>query len=161
MKLVVCLVLMLISAKECDKKKAQMANDSQTNTAMLERRMQEDAKVKYQAVSRGYFLEVTLEGNSIVVANNRDAKSVKRYDVSAEDARELLHLMSEIDKTTLPQLEAPSKAHQYDGAAIATLEITNGEEAYKTSVFDHGNPPKAIQALVKKMLSIKDLMEKQ
>lgn len=163
MKLVVCLFLMLISAKECDKKKAQMANEDQTetNTDMTERRMQDSTMVKYRAVSRGYFLEVTLEGNRIVIAKDRDLKLAKSYEVSADDKVTLMKLLSDIDATILPELEAPSKAHQYDGAAIATLEVTKGEDVYKTNVFDHGKPPKAIRALVEKMLLMKDIIDKQ
>lgn len=163
MKLVVCLFLMLISAKECDKKKAQMANENQAEvtTEMNEKRMQDASMVKYLAVSRGFHMEITLEGDYMVVANSRDTKLAKRYEVSAEDKRELIHILNQIDETTLPELEAPSTAHQYDGAAIATLEITKGDDSYKTVAFDHGKPPKAIQSLVEKMLSIKGHMEKQ
>lgn len=163
MKLVVCLFLMLITAKECDEKKAQTANSNQTevNAEMIEKRIQDIDMVKYLAVSRGFHLEITLVGDRLEVATSRDVKSSKSYELTLEDKRELMHIMSEINVSTLPELEAPSKAHQYDGAAIATLEMTKGEDSYKTMAFDHGKPPKAIQALVDKMISIKDRMAKQ
>ena len=44
---------------------------------------------------------------------------------------------------------------------MATLQIENGETSYKTEIFDHGNPPKAISDLVNKVLSLKKSMEKQ
>lgn len=164
MKLIICMFIVLISAKECDKNKAQLASQNNTEaiaTGSSEKQMQNDSKITYLAVSRGYFLSVTLEGDSISFSNERDLKSPTAYKIPKEEKESLMNLISKLDAKTLPELEAPSKAHEYDGAAIATLEIADGEDSYKTVSFDHGNPPESIKAIVEKMLSIKTMIEKQ
>jgi len=163
MKLVICVFLMLISAKECDKNKVQLANDtaSETPTEMTERRLQDSTKLTYQAVTRGSFLQVWVQGDSISFTNDRDLKMVRSFQLPKEDKEALITLLSTVDEQTLPELEAPSKAHQYDGAQLAWLEISEGENSYKTSIFDHGNPPKSISALVEKLLSVKGNIEKK
>ena len=136
----------LITANQVDSSKMMQASD---------------VKVTYQAVSRGFSLTIMLEGDSISFSNDRDLKSLKTHAIPKEEKDTLLELINAMDESTLPGLEAPSKAHQYDGAAIATLEVANGEDSYRTVSFDHGNPPESIKAIVEKMLSIKTIIEKQ
>lgn len=150
---------MLISAKECDKNKTQIATE--TTMEMSDRNTQENMKLTYQAVSRGFFLKIWVEGDSLSFTSDYNLKEVNTYQISQEEKEALLTLLNNIDATALPGLESPSKAHQYDGAAIATFEISKDEEIYKTSAFDHGNPSVVIKDLVEKMLSIKTMLEKQ
>ncbi|WP_047548755.1 hypothetical protein [Psychroserpens sp. Hel_I_66] len=166
MKLMICVLIMLISAKECDKENAQLATQDTTTegnntTVMSQKSMQIDRKITYQAVSRGFFLNVTVQGDSISFSNERDMKSVTTYKIPKEEKEELVSLISSMEETTLPDLKAPSKKHQFDGAAIATVEVENGENSYKTVAFDHGTPPESIKPIVEKMLSIKTMIEKQ
>lgn len=156
--------IVLISAKECDKNKAQLASQNNTETSITEgsdMKMQNDSEITYLAVSRGSYLSVVLEGDTITILNQRDVKSATTHKIPKEEKDALLKLISEIDATSLPELEAPSTKHQFDGAEIATLEVTKGEDSYKTVAFDHGNPPESIKAIVEKMLSIKTMIEKQ
>jgi hypothetical protein len=57
-------------------------------------------------------------------------------------------------------LEAPTSLRNHDGAAIATLGVSKDKEETISNSFDHGHPPKAIEALVNKVLSIKKIHEK-
>lgn len=160
----ICMFIMLISAKECDKNKTQLASENSselTTKEVSERQMQNDSKITYNAISRGYFLTIVLEGDSISFSNERELKSGTTHKISQKEKDTLVTLINELDAKTLPELEAPSKNHQFDGAAIATLEVSNGEESYRTVAFDHGNPPESIKAIVEKMLSIKTMIEKQ
>nr|WP_321233692.1 hypothetical protein [uncultured Psychroserpens sp.] len=163
MKLIVCFVFMLISAKECDKNKAQGLNDNSADVTSVqsERQTQDNMKITYQAATRGFFMKIWIEGDSIMVSSDNTLKTFETYVFPTEEKEAFLKLLSEIDKTTLPELEAPSKTFQFDAAQMAWLEISEGEEAYKTAIFDHGKPPKAIHDLVEKILSLKTKVEKQ
>ncbi|MCD2258451.1 hypothetical protein [Psychroserpens luteolus] len=164
MKLLICLVFMLISAKECDKNKAQMTSDtsSQVTTEMTEARLQEETmKINYKAHTRGFFLQIWIEGDSMSVTNDYNLKDIRKYQIPKEEKDALMALISETDEKSLPGLEPPSRAFRYDGAPMAHLEISKGEDTYKTENFDHGTPPEAIKSVVEKILSIKTLFEKQ
>ncbi|WP_299333260.1 hypothetical protein [uncultured Psychroserpens sp.] len=164
MKLALCIVLMLISAKECDKNKTELSNNvvsSETTTEISERKMQDSTRITYQASTRGFFMRIWFEGDSVMISKDYNLKEVNRYAFPQEEKETFLKLLSEIDETNLPELKAPTSAHRYDGAQMAWLEITKDEEVYKTNIFDHGKPPKAIYELVEKILSIKTMLENQ
>ncbi|TXE18289.1 hypothetical protein ES692_06465 [Psychroserpens burtonensis] len=164
MKLIICVLLMLISTKDCDKNKAQLTSENvseATTTESSNWKMQKGMKINYRAVTRGSYLEIWIEGDSIKYTSDNTLKAISTHQIPKEEKEDLMKLIDELDEKTLPDLEAPSIRHQFDGAAIATLEITNGEDSYRTVAFDHGNAPKSIALLVEKMLSIKTMFEKQ
>ena len=51
--------------------------------------------------------------------------------------------------------------HQVDGAAMATLTVEINRKTFETTIFGHGHPPKVFSSLVKKVLSMKEMMAKQ
>ncbi|WP_040279433.1 hypothetical protein [Psychroserpens damuponensis] len=164
MKLIICMFIVLISAKECDKNKAQLANQNTAETTtveMTERAIQNDVKFNYRAITRGFYLEIWIEGDSIKYTSDNTLKFITSTIIPAKEQVDLMKLLSDIDEKMLPKLEAPSTNFRFDAAAIATLEISKDENSYKTVSFDHGNPPKSIKAIVEKMLSIKTMIEKQ
>lgn len=114
--------------------------------------------IEYTAVSRGFFKVLKVENNTISAQNDRSSKPLIRTCTSNEE-KKLDEMISSLDLKTLETLEIPSKAHQYDGAAIATLKIINKEGSYETPSFDHGNPPKEIEALVNQLVSMTEKVE--
>jgi hypothetical protein len=162
MKLIVCVLFMFISAKECDKKQLASENISEVMTTELaELKMQDRMKISYRAATRGFYLQIWIEGDSIKYTSDNTLKAISIHQILTEEKESLMQLIDELDEKTLPGLEAPSTRHQFDGAAIATLEIAKDEDSYRTVAFDHGKPPKSIKAIVEKMLSIKTMFEKQ
>jgi hypothetical protein len=162
MKLIVCVLFMFISAKECDKKQLASENISEvTATELAELKMQDSMKINYRATTRGFYLQIWIEGDSIKYTSDNTLKAISIHQIPTEEKESLMQLIDELDEKTLPGLEAPSTRHQFDGAAIATLEIAKDEDSYRTVAFDHGKPPKSIKAIVEKMLSIKTMFEKQ
>ncbi|WP_456438134.1 META domain-containing protein [Psychroserpens sp.] len=115
----------------------------------------------YRASTRGFFETIWIEGNVLKYTNDRDLKEISRHQLSNEQLSELIILYNDLDLKSIPSLEPPSKTFQYDAAAMATLEIIEGENRYKTNGFDHGNSPKPIALFVDKVLSIKETMAKQ
>ena len=154
---------MLISAKECEKNKTQLTNDVTTEmtSEFAERIMQDSTKITYQAATRGFFMRLWIEGDSITISNDHSLKTSTTYPFPQEEKESFLNLLNEVDETSLPELEVPTTTFQYDAAQMAWLEISKGQETYKTNIFDHGKPPKPITELVEKLLSIKTIVEKQ
>ncbi|MGK0323536.1 MAG: hypothetical protein ACJAR4_001578 [Psychroserpens sp.] len=164
MKLILYVLFVLILAKECDKNKEQLSshnNSEVTTTELSERKMQAGMKINYRATTRGFYLQIWIEGDSIKYTSDNTLKAISIHQIPTEEKESLMQLIDELDEKTLPGLEAPSTRHQFDGAAIATLEIAKDEDSYRTVAFDHGKPPKSIKAIVEKMLSIKTMFEKQ
>ena len=159
MKLIVCLLFVLVSAKECDKKNDALKEASTEHSEL--KMAQEDTKVSYRASTRGYFEVIEINGDSISYTNDYNLKDFKTYAIPTEDKDAVNTLLSKLDLSELKTLEAPSKTHQYDAAPAAFLQVTKGDEIYMTPTFDHGKPPKMINDIVEKILSIKSMFEKQ
>ena len=81
---------------------------------------------------------------------------IDTYSCKPTDWDELEKLLKSISPENLGKLKAPTDKRLYDGAAHATLSILLGDVVMITPSFDHGHPPKEIEALVNKVLSIKE-----
>jgi len=108
---------------------------------------------EYTAFTRGTYKNVKVNERVISSQFSRSEKAATKT-CGKSDWDELMTLCKGLRASSLTKLEAPSKAHQYDGAAHATLTITDGENSYTTPTFDDGNPPKEIVAIVNKILKI-------
>lgn len=117
--------------------------------------------ITYQAATRGFFEKIWINNKHITYSNDYNLKVIKQSDCPSSHWEELMKLIDEIDLNSIYGLEPPSKSNNYDAAAAATLEINIDGTSYKTPIFDHGNPPKSIEQIVNKVLSMKNLVEKQ
>ena len=122
---------------------------------------QDEMTIIYVASTRGFYEKTWITKNSISFTTDRSLKNVMAFKCKEEDWNTLLTLLNEINLKELPELEAPSKNYQVDGAAMANLSIELNTETIQTQIFDHGNPPKAIFKLVNKVLSMKEMMAEQ
>lgn len=114
--------------------------------------------IDYTAQSRGLFQQIIISDQIVSIQKDRNSKPIS-HPYSNSDWAKLITLLDNVNIESISKLEPPSKAHQYDGAAIATLKITYKGKTYKTQSFDHGNPPKKIEALVNEILSISQKIE--
>lgn len=158
MKFLVCLLVMLVSAKECENKKSTL-NESYNEKAEM-RVSQEPVKIVYRASTRGFFEVIEIKGDSVSFTKDYNLKNIDKAELSQEEKADIINLLSKIDINALTELEPPSKTHQYDAAPAAFLKITKGDTEFMTPSFDHGKPPKAISDIVEKILSLKTLFEK-
>lgn len=127
-----------------------------TATKVIDTKMTENyQKIEYKSLSRGSFNEIVLENKKISVKNGRSSEPVLTA-CNDRDWSTLQQKISEIDLKTLTALEAPSKAHQYDGAAIGSFSITKDGETYSVPTFDAGNPNEKIKDLVNLVIKIAD-----
>jgi len=115
----------------------------------------EITSIKYQAFSRGFFQEILILENEMIIHSDRDYKNAKTHKISKKEWTEFMRLLSVIDIEALPKLKAPTAKRLYDGAAHASLAIEKKGETTSSSTFDHGHPPKQLKALMDYILSFK------
>lgn len=164
MKLIFSFLAIVMLTESCNSNKQAVSNtaslDESTNVEDRLVIQDQDVTISYRASTRGFFEVIEIEGDSISFTKDYNLKKIDKVILPQEDKASLLNLISSIDINGLTQLEPPSKTHQYDAAPAAFLKITKGGEEFMTPSFDHGKPPKAINDLVEKILSLKTLFEK-
>ncbi|WP_397364355.1 META domain-containing protein [Olleya sp. R77988] len=134
------------------KNKKELISADQIISSKIAQTQDDGLYFEYSAITRGTFKMVKVDQNNIKTQLSRTAKEATNA-CSRENWDILKSLTEAIDLKALSKLEAPSKAHQYDGAAVASLTIKVKGETYQTQAFDDGNPPKEIAELVNKLLS--------
>ncbi|MFV0540840.1 MAG: hypothetical protein ACK5MZ_06340 [Aestuariibaculum sp.] len=112
--------------------------------------------IEYSAVSRRVQQNIKINNKTISVKNGQNKDVLK---TNKTNWNSLVATLQEIDIKAISYLKAPSEKRFFDGAAIANLTITYQDSVYKTSSFDHGNPPQEIAGLVKEILSISKNIE--
>lgn len=142
MKFLLILLSLTIAQKSC--------NQSKIN--------QEVISIEYTAASRGFYKQVLINKANVLVSNKRNEEPIKQ-NYNADIWEKIIKVLNKVDVKTISNLEAPSKAFQYDGAAITRLKIIYDGKTYETPPFDHGNPPKEIEEVVKEILSISENIE--
>jgi hypothetical protein len=145
--------------KDCNQKQ----NNSQETLASKEINSNQEGnsiKFTYRASTRGFFEILWITKDTITISKDRDLIKRTSFSYPESDWDELMALMNDLDLKNLENLDAPSKKFQYDGAAMATFKVNTNNEEFTTSGFDNGAPPKAIEAIVNKLLSIKSSVEK-
>lgn len=111
------------------------------------------ATVDYQAVSRGYYLNILMNGRDVVIRDKREGPD-KKVTLTDSELKEFGLLFDKIPADQLPAYKGPTQKRFYDGAAIATLSITENGTTYITEGFDHGDPPLEIATFVNKIVAL-------
>lgn len=118
----------------------------------------DNISIEYTASSRGTYKQIIIDEKNVSTVTKRGGKPTSK-NCSTEDWERIAKIFKSIEVKNISELEPPSKAFQFDGAAIARLKITMDGKDYETQSFDHGNPPKEIAELVKEILSISENIE--
>lgn len=162
MKTVALIFLSLFLTKSCQSKKDVVETASVAETVKTEEnrdeiskdKVQENAMIEYEALSRGYYKKIIFQNNQITIVSDRDSQG--KGDIvrlSKEDASEISTLLKGINLDGIANLKAPTEKRMYDGAAHANLTVTKNGKTYSGGGFDHGFPPKEIEKLVSKLVS--------
>jgi len=114
---------------------------------------QETIKIEYRAHTRGYLNKIVLENKTVSVQESFNVEPTVK-PCSDEEWNAIMKLVSEYNLKNLNTLEAPSKAFQYDGAAITNLTVYKNGETYQTPPFDNGKPNQEIASIVEMILKI-------
>lgn len=133
--------------------KTELLNGMQASDTADTQKQYNTMSFRYSAATRGSYTLIEIDQNTIKSQFNRSEKAAVKT-CSKADWSTLQDLTDSIDIETLEKLDPPSKAHQYDGAAAASLTIIVNGEQYSTPSFDAGNPPAAIAVLVNKIFAL-------
>ena len=173
MKIIFSILTLLTISLSCNSTKESAAESkepvvaSKPNTEAMTKKSDvvgehySTSEVTYKATSRGFFEFVQISGEKVSISNDRNLQEIEKYTIDEKTSKELSRLIQDVDTQNLRKLKAPTDKRLYDGAAHATLTIRTGDMAMMSPTFDHGFPPKEIEALVNKVLSIKESVLKQ
>ena len=140
MKLFSILLLTLLMGKSC-------SDNSQNDIA--------NASIHYNALSRGYFLDIVIANKKASVSSTREEReNPKQITLSDKDWNELVGYFEKIDLEKLSEYKDPTQKRFYDGAPIGKLDVHYKDKDYESKSFDHGTPPKEIEKLVNKIISL-------
>jgi len=149
------IILFTIFLNACGGSKTAASEQGKlTNYNVEEREMgYENVNIKYITHARGNFQKIILDNKSVSMQKGYESKPLTKT-CSDKDWKALIALLKSSNLKELTQLEAPSKAHRYDGAAMANFTITLGRSVYDLKPFDAGNPHEKYANLVNKVIKI-------
>ncbi|WP_203460206.1 META domain-containing protein [Lacinutrix sp. WUR7] len=116
---------------------------------------EDDYTIEYKSSTRGSYLKIVITNDSIISQKQRGAAPEARK-FSPNETTDIFKKVAALDLEELENLESPSKAHQYDAAAAATLTITKNGKTYHTKTFDAGKPNAKIEDLVNTIFSLSE-----
>lgn len=122
------------------------------NCSQKEKEEMKKATIEYQAITRGSYLNIQIQNETLSIVRKRDEKA-KDYKLAKEDWKELADLFMKIDLNQLEEYKAPTEKRFYDGAAMANVRIVYEGKVYQSQTFDHDAPPVEIEAFVNKIVS--------
>ena len=117
--------------------------------------------VTYETSTRGSFKHIEVSKTQIKISKERSLKNSSTYACNAQDWKMLKDMLSNSVVENLDLLTAPTDKRLHDGAPHATLSVIKGDVEMMTPTFDHGNPPKEIESIVNKILSMAEIATKQ
>jgi len=172
MKFLFSLFALVMLTESCSSTKEAVSNSNETTMETPSKRAlptnkndivgnNYDSSVTYKALARGSYMYIQISKSSVSISTDRNLKEIDTYTCDEKDWEAIERLVKVVDRETFRKLKAPTDKRLYDGAAHATLSITNGDMIIMTPTFDHGFPPEEIKALVNKVLSIKENIVKQ
>ena len=100
--------------------------------------------VEYKAHTRGNNETVKVIGKTLSYKSVNEEKIV---DLREEQIKAINEVVFGMNLSKISDLKAPSDKRYSDGAMIASFIITKDKVDYKSSEFDHGNPPKELKTL--------------
>ncbi len=140
MKTITLLLLTIFLGKSCNNE----AQNDLTNTT-----------IQYTANTRGFYQKIVIINQKATISRDRNEKDLpQEITISEADWAALVTAFGKINLAEIPKLKDPTQKRFYDGAAIANLKVRYQGQEYKTTDFDHGFPPAAIEKLVTKIVAL-------
>ena len=108
--------------------------------------------IMYQALSRGFYLNIEIQGSKITVSRNRE-EAGNEFVLTDSQRSDFEKLYQRINLEAIKDYKAPTEKRFHDGAAIANLTVNYQDKIYNSQPFDHGNPPVEIAEFINKIVS--------
>jgi len=152
------LILIILSAltfNSCGatKKSSSSENIIAKESELVKEITQKDPIAIYDSHTRGYHYTLTVYETYATVVKEYQGKP-KEITVLESDIEELKTIINNVSIEKIGTYEAPTKKRFYDGAPNANISIFKKGEKYSSQTFDGGFPPKALEVLVNKVLSL-------
>lgn len=103
-------------------------------------------EVIYKAQTRGSFVRIEFKDNTIFYKSTTNEISRK---LNHKETSEVNKIITKINLSKIENLKAPTNKRFTDGALIANFTIKRNGVIYKSSDFDHENPPNKLKDLYK------------
>ena len=111
--------------------------------------------IYYEATSRGVFLAIKVENQTLYVSRQRDFKEYEdSKTLLEEDWKEISTLAKAVDLDKVKDMKWPTEKRYYDGAAHANITFESNGVKYPANGFDHGFPPAEVEKLVNKITKL-------
>ena len=107
----------------------------------------------YDSQTRGYLLTFSVYETYAILLKSNEQEPFKVM-LLQKDVDELKLIIRDIPELEIAKYEAPTEKRFYDGAPHTTITIFKNGEKYSSNTFDGGFPPKALEVLVNKVLSL-------
>jgi len=157
------LILIILSAltfNSCGAtKKASSSEDiiakevTAKETKLVKEDVQADPIAIYDSHTRGYHYTFTVYETYATVIKEYQGKPIK-VAVVERDIADLKKIIADVSIDKIGTYEAPTKTRHFDAAPHTTISIFKKGEKYSSQTFDGGFPPKALEVLVNKVLSL-------
>ncbi|HEY5687085.1 MAG TPA: META domain-containing protein [Yeosuana sp.] len=136
----------------------EFISDKSISLTMIKKLQVKPVMFEYSTISRGVYKLISINKKQVSVVNKRDDDPVIKV-CSAQEWEQLIDAIKTVDVDNISDLKAPSDRRFFDGALMAKLIIYSDDKKYESASFDHGNPPKEIETIVKEILSISENIE--
>ena len=156
MKAITILATLAIIITGCNcQKKATESNNVVANSSAITEPVSNDKTqstiptIYYEAASRGFFIALKVENQTLYVSKTRDFKEYEeKIAVSDADWNEISALANALELEKVKDMKWPTEKRYYDGAAHANITFESKGIKYPANGFDHGFPPAEVEKLV-------------
>lgn len=128
-----------------------------TGCASTMLKQSDDITIEYQAMTRGSNREVILKKDAMEVRDVAGSSTLSKATITVEQWNDIIKELDKVELNKIAELKAPTNKRFYDGAMIATLTVKTKDTTYRSSSFDHGNPPAEIAEVVNKVVAMSGL----
>lgn len=160
MKFIFTMILLATFTKACKSNSAVATGNQLTEIERKALEAQDLPTISYETSTRGFYERLWIEDETFYMTSDREEEQVESVKMDAETILDIKKMLMNLSLDQLSSYEAPTDLRHGDAARMATLTIVTDEQTYESQTFDHGHPPQAIEALVNKVLSIREMIEK-
>ncbi len=116
--------------------------------------LKQDLVIEYDAKTRGSQSKVIIKNDSLIVMEQGRKEGVFYHKLSEKDWNSLIKEVQKIDKDKVKTYKAPTNKRTVDASRTAQIRVLHKEDVYESNVFDEGNPPTELKALVDKVAGL-------
>lgn len=138
MRILILLACCLLLSTQCASKKS----------ARIEALANDTIEFVYKKHTRGFYREYHVRKNNIITYLDYNKTTSESKKTIPLDWVTCLNLLTPLDLEGISTLQPPSDLRATDRVLHAEVIITINDNTFRSSNFDHGNPPEIIKPLV-------------